>query len=682
MWPAGYWLARLPLHEMPKFLGSSFMGEDHLMPLFHLLGYIFYQLPLSPEMAMNLADKMLFVGVIVSTFALATSLWGSYSKTLVFCAFVIPNAAMTWRIMVFNGGFNISALAVYATLYFYLQHLKTPRLWRAFVFTVAFLLMTFTCELTFVGLPMFATLTLLHEEASTIKRRLQLLVINGAWLITLLAPYLITHYIIYGAILPGSRLGGLAQGNPIGLVLRGVVSTWSEWLFDIPKVMLQLNFGKLRWETEMATNLVWPAFFSRTFGLAAAVVALSAVALIFRYAIRHRFISWSGKLLWLALALQNLLMVYTGRFEDGMWIIAGLTFWLAATDLVFNLLTKGRKIITVEIERKVSIASFGILGTGILLGFIVQPFDQAQRRYLNPYRSTMAAYRAIGEDTDQITLVRMQPSTEFFHPLAFWAGHNIFWGHPGLWYYHKESTTYFRKMAMQTYTNSGPDAFRKILLHRKRMPQNHEVLLFEDQNLFFRVFLDSENPQILRVVPIPGGKSQTFTIHLPYEIPYRGTPKHLRYALTFDRPLLGAPKIMFAGSLIHDWELVEDNKLVFLSTSLEGGEIQIIASNSQLIQVDVFEILDGNDELPSTSVQTATVVLSSPTILCSVGLTSDAGVDFRGTLDAGTLLAFSPLLPEKLKGSYSSVVPNWSLRRTGTFNFDPSTNSAPIIVCP
>ena len=681
-WPAGYWVNHVPWYQIPKVLVASFIGEDHLFPMLHLLGSIIQNLPLRPEVAVNISDKVLFLGVIMGTFAVAISLWNSYSKALLFLAFVIPNTAMTWRIMVSNAGFNLSACTVFTALFFYLQHLKQPRAWSALVFSAAFVIMTFSHEAAFIGLPLFAIFTLFQAQLSPINKKLRLLVVNGCWLMTLFLPYLIIHYLLYGAILPQSRLGVLAQGNPIGLVLRGVFSTWSEWLFDIPKVMLRGGFGKLRWETEMATNLVWPVFFSRTFGLLAAVVAISAVALILRYAIRNRFISWSGKLLWLALAVQNLLMLWTGRFEDGMWIIAGLTFWLAVTDLVFNLLTKGGQIITVEMERKVSIASFGVLGTGILLGFIVQPFDQAQRRYLNPYRSTMAAYRAIGQDTGQFTLVRLQPSTEFFHQAIFWVGHNIFWGHPGLWYDDQHSILYVRNMAMQTYTTSSPNAFREILVHNKRTRQNHEVLLFEDQNLFFRLFLDSANSQILRIVPIPGSNPQTFAIRLPYEQPDSGTTKHLRFELTFDRPLVGAQRLSYAGRLIEDSVSIDQNKLLFLSANLNGGDLQISASNAQLTQVDVFEILASNNGPPSTSGKHNAIIISSPTALCVFGLVSATGVQFSGSLDAGTLLAFSPLLPGKFGGSYSSVAPNRSLRKTGTINFDPSINSDPIIVCP
>ena len=683
MWPAGYWITHLPWYQIPKFLGASFIGEDHLGPLHYLLGYVLYQLPLSPEMAMNLADKVLFVGVIISAFAVATSLWGTQSKTLIFFAFVIPNTAMTWRIIVFNGGYNFSALAVYATLYLYLQHLKTPRLWGALVFSVAFLAMTFTFESTFLGLPLFAALTLFQTESSTMNSKLRLLFVNGGWLIMLFLPYLVIHYTIYGTILPTSRVGVLAQGNPIGLVLRGIFATWSEWLFDIPKVMLQLFFGEQRWQTGMAiSNLGWPAFISQTIGLVAVIVLAIATAFILKHVVRKRLVSWSGRLLWLALAIQHLLMAYTGRFEDGMWIVAGLTFWLAVTDLVFNALTVSSQTISVALERKVSIASFGILSAGILVGFISRPFDQAQKRYLDNYLSTMAAYRAIGEDTNQITLVRLRPSTEWFHPGAFWIGHNIFWKHPGLWYYNQEATTYPRNMAIQTYTNASPKAFQEILVHRKRTPQNYEVLLFEDQNLFFRLFLDSENPQMLRVIPITPVNPQTLAIYLPFEMPYRGAPIRVRYALTFDQPLVGPQKILFNGSLIEDWDLVENNKLQFLSDRLDRGEIQMRASNARLIQVDVFELHNGKDESPSTPKNKITVVISSPTALCSFGLASDTGVQFSGTLDAGTLVAFNPLLPGPLKGNYSTIAANRSLRTTGTFNLDPSTNSAPIIVCP
>lgn len=681
-WPAGYWVTHVPWYQIPKVLVASFIGEDHLFPVLHLLGSLIQKLALLPEVAVNISDKVLFLGVIMGTFAVAMSLWGSYSKALLFLAFVIPNTAMTWRIMVFNAGYNLSACTVYAALYLYLQYLKHPRAWSGLAFSAAFIIMTFSHEVAFIGLPLFAMFTLFQVELSPLKQGLRLLVVNGCWLMTLFLPYLITHYIIYGVVLPRSRLGALAQGNPIGLVLRGLFSTWSEWLFDIPKVVLRSGIGYQRWETEMATNLVWPAFFSQTFGLVAAVVLTIGAALALKVVIQQRLVSWSGRLLWLSLALQTLLMVSTGRFEDGMWVIAGFTFWLAVTDMVFNLLAQGIKSISVEMERKVSIASFGILSTGIVLGFISLPFSQAQMRYLNPYLSTMAAYRAISEDTDQITLVRLRPSTDFFHPTIFWTGHNIYWGHSGLWYYDQQSALYPRNMAIQTYTNSSPNAFGEILVHQKRMQQTHAVLLFEDQNQFFRLFLDSANSQILRLVPIPGSNPQTFAIRLPYEKPYRGTAILLRYELTFDRTLVGTPEIMFNGGLIEDSLSIEKTKLRFLSANLNGGDLQIGASDAQLTQVDVFEVLDGNHKLPSISAKINAVMISSPTSLCAFGIASDVGVQFNGTLDAGTLVTFNPLLPGKLTGTYSSMVTNRSLRVTGKINFDPSTDSNPIIVCP
>ena len=683
MWPAGYWISHLPWRQIPKFLSASFMGEDHLSPLSYLTGYLFYLLPLRPEVAMNLADKVLFIGVIASAFAVAVTLWGNYSKALLFLAFVIPNTAMTWRIIVFYGGSGISALAVFTALYFYLQYLRTQRFRNALVFSASFFIMTLSFELSVIGLPLFAILTLHEAELSPIKNRLRLLVQNGCWLLSLYLPYFIMHYKVYGTIMPTSRLGRLSGGNPVGYILRGIAAAWSEWLFDVPKLIMRSLIGSQIWNTEMATNLIWPAFVSPLTALFGALAAIGAFATLLKYAITNQLFSWPGKLLWVALALQNMLLVYAGRFEDGMWIIVGLTFWLAVTDLVFNILAKSNYVTAGTTERKISIASLGFLGTGVLLGFIVRPFDQAQQRYLNQYLSTMAAYTAIGQDTDQFTLVRMRPSTEFFNPLAFWTGHNIFWGHPGLWYYEQENTTYFRNMAIQTYTDSNPNAFVELLPRMKRTPQNHEVLLFEDLNLFFRIFLDSTNSHISRAIPVSGSKPQTFSIHLPYADPYQGTPKHLRYVLTFDQPLSGPQKIMLSGNLIQNYSFVDGTKLEFPSENMGGGELQLISSNAALTQIDVYEILDGNDEEPSALESNSHIVLSSPSAtLCGFGLSSDAGESFVGSLDAGTLLSFNPLLPGKFKGDYSSINANRNLRISGPIKFDSSTNSGPIVICP
>ena len=238
-------------------------------------------------------------------------------------------------------------------------------------------------------------------------------------------------------------------------------------------------------------------------------------------------------------------------------------------------------------------------------------------------------------------------------------------------------------MAIQTYTDSNPNAFVELLPRMKRTPQNHEVLLFEDLNLFFRIFLDSTNSHISRAIPVSVSKPQTFSIHLPYADPYQGSPKHLRYVLTFDQPLSGSQKIMLSGNLIQNYSFVDGTKLEFPSEYMGGGELQLISSNAALTQIDVYEILDGNDEEPSALERNSHIVLSSPSAtLCGFGLSSDAGESFVGSLDAGTSLSFNPLLPGKFKGNYSSINANRNLRISGPIKFDSSTNSGPIVICP
>ena len=86
------------------------------------------------------------------------------------------------------------------------------------------------------------------------------------------------HYKVYGTIMPTSRLGRLSGGNPVGYILRGIAGTWSEWLFDVPKVIMRSLIGTQIWNAEMATNPIWPSFVSPITALFGALAAIGAFA--------------------------------------------------------------------------------------------------------------------------------------------------------------------------------------------------------------------------------------------------------------------------------------------------------------------------------------------------------------------------------------------------------------------
>ncbi len=665
MWPAGFWLSRLPWREGWKLLIASFMTEDHLSPVHYLLGYLFYKLPLDPVLSLKVAAKLFYLTYVILTARVVYEIWEDKNRVLLFFSFLVVNLGMTWRNMVLPS-FTIPAGAIWAAFIFYVRYLKRKSKKDFFLFSVLFLLATFSFETSFVGFPLFLIFSALYGADSHVdwSMRVRRFVKHSFWLACLFLAYLTIHFYVYGSFLPGSRLGAFVHGNPLSYYLRVLFSIFSEWLFDIPKGLIRGVVGWQKWEDSVSTSGL-PLGVYTGFGLLVSVMLLLSGVMFLWSCVRFRLIRGKGWLLWTALTVQIVLILITGRYEDGMWIICGLTFWMAMTDIVYY-----------SIKEKTRIPFFvlGILAVGILVNAFVNPFDQARKKYHNVYETSMAAYEAIDENTDRIKVVRLKGSETLIRSSAFWIGNKIYHRHPGLWFYPQQLLLYPRNMYMEFYPNLQNHSFDFFRSYMKASPDNKETLLFQDSASFFRVYLNADDRRVLRVVPISAlDKEPRIDIYLPELNQYHFQFQRLRYVLAF-KPGGIVQKIHYAGGLVSDWHFLDEQKVEFYNTSTTGGNLLVEGTHIRLKNIEVF--IDGETKLETTRPQQpATKTFMNHQYVCTYSASSSDG-DWIvwGSADPQEAVRVNPLWAEKFRLIYQRAHPNQVLRQLGQKTFDPQTD--------
>lgn len=671
MWPEGFWLFKLPWHEKWRALIASFMMEDHLAPMHYLFGSFFYMLHLNPVLSLNIAAKLFYLMYVVLAVRAVYEIWEDKNRALLFFSFLVINLGMTWRTMV-STSFGISAAAIWGAFIFYVRYLKRESRKDFFLFSFLFLLATFSCETAFVGFPLFLIFALFYSYDDRLgwSAMLQRVIKHGIWIGCLLLPYLLIHFYVHGSILPGSRLGVLVQGNPLSYYLRMLFSIFSEWCFEIPKALIRGVVGGQKWENSVSSNIGLPSEVYTGAGLVIFAVALLIALALAWGTIRFRLIRDKGWILWAALAVQIGLILITGRYEDGMWIIAGLTFWMAITDIVYYLIKK---------EAQIPIFVLGVLVAGIVVNIFVNPFDQARKKYQNAYETSTAAYRAINESTDRIKIVRLKGSGELIRSSAFWIGNKIYHRDPGLWFYPQQLLFFPRSMYMEFYPNVQDHPFDFFKPYLKVYQDNKETFLFQDSASFFRVYLDAAQRKILRVVPIAtSAKATNVDIYLPDLSRYRFQFRRLRYMLNFAAGSI-VKEIHYAGSVVNDWRFLDKSTIEFYDASVAGGNLLVAGEGIWLNDIEVF--IDGDPDLKEAhSPQPVAKTLLSRKYLCTyTARSSDGDWIIWGTADPQEAIRINPFFMEKFRLDYKRVQSNRILRQPGEKFFDQVDGTLQVI---
>jgi hypothetical protein len=279
------------------------------------------------------------------------------------------------------------------------------------------------------------------------------------------------------------------------------------------------------------------------------------------------------------------------------------------------------------------------------------------------YESSMAAYRAIDEDTNRIRVVRLPGSGLLMHSEAFWLGNKMFHRQPGLWFYPSDFLLYESNMYMEVYSNREEEPFEHFLPLIRPFQGNGETLLFQDKRAFFRIYLDAEERRVVRLVPIAGGGTELRQeIYLPPLSEYHFRAEGVRFVLSLASESV-VSSIHLAGKLVDGWQMDDKHRVVF-RTIPGAGEGTLVIRGEKVVVEEITVSIDGEPYSRATEPAVPkSVVLTSPSNVCGWSATSsDSTWHVSGTADPGAIVRLDPSWLDEFSLSYHLVKFDRSLR--------------------
>ena len=668
MWPAGFWIAHSSWPGLLKVLFSSFLMEDHILPLHYLFGYFCYLFPYDPAIVVHFFVKFQFILMAALATWCVKELWNDSRRTLVFLTFFLMNLGMTWRNMVFPVGFNISAIFTLLAFIFFIKFLQS----RASKFRwgyISFLFIsTMSAETAFFGFPIFVVFVIGHFwwDEGVLLRRTWGVLVHFATIALALLPYMIIHYMIFGSLLPQSRL--VMCSIKIGVIRYYswlIFSTLSGWLFGFPDFLQRSLINGMHW---------YKAVTGFTSGIPAWLVIAGfagvsfIIGFVLRYIIRNRFLTRQGACLFIAFLLQMAMILIAARYEDGLWILPGIILWMVITDIIcskFQSMAGGDKS---RYGRMVNIAVIIVIAFLFIRNVVVDPFFKAQVQYGNVYAATTAAYEAIGEPAENIALIHLPGGGNMAHPVAFWIGAQISYRKPGLWFYEDRFVLYPKRMLMATYPNLKDEPF-SVWRHRlSNIPVGREAIIFQDKGVFFRIFTDRLSGKIIRAVPVRRGEMiNTMDLHLPELRGYAIDKEALRIGIVLAGKPSQIDKIFYGGKQIPDSDIVHDGaKLSFKTRDFTpDSRIEV---NGQQVDIRLIEVeIIGKARLVPEPEHSGSGfrIISHADERSFSAISSDGAVTVRGTVSPGENVVWMPLVGKDFTISFKSIYPAPERQRPG-----------------
>jgi hypothetical protein len=474
-------------------------------------------------------------------------------------------------------------------------------------------------------------------------------------------PYVAIHYSLYGHLLPPSRTSLFLSGQGhLSFYASMVAGLFTNWYYDIDFKGIFLNYGTY-------VRMIF--------------IVLLTLAIYGIY--RFRLLSGTGIALFFACLSQILFILYTGRREAGMWVLAGIISWMISVDIIY---LTAKKILKEE-RRVRTVVYFSI---AVIIPFLfthntgAQPLLPAELYYHRHYESSQAAYRAIDENADRIVLLRLPGAEPLMHPMAFWMGNKIYHKEPGFGFYPEYNIITFKNMNIESHENPEErifEHFRPFLVPR---PGNEEVVVVKDRNSFSRIFLDSRSAIISRTAVIPYAPHDYFLIRYPMLSTYNTKSKHIEIKLTFSKRSVDIEKIRYGKSEITHWKS-SDGTISFISDDLSSENPLTITPRNPALRVEFIEvrfpegsprILGNADRIPDKKID---IVAEKPCRYL-ISLSTD-GSKIAGTLDAGKSLSFSPMFAEPGAITYSSFEIMLDKRKRQTIPLDAVSGQArPLVI--
>lgn len=665
-WPVGMFMAQASPKDFFIASISSFMGEDHLSPVSYLYGYICYILASDPSSILNVTTKLTHLFVVISSLLVVNRLWKDNLRLLVFFLLLTFNLSLTWRSMI-SPGHSLSIIAPLWCLFFIDRYLKDKKISDIILFSISFLILTFSFEYAFVGIPLVVFYVLLFiwdTQTTNFAKAKEFFKICSIMFISFL-PYLIIHYWLYGTLMPKSRASVL-EGNSLINYSKMIALLLSEWSFGVGKIL----FG----DTPVSK-------------IAIIITVISPVVAFIAYSIyKYRLLSRTGFYLFVAFIAQFLAVLYTGRVESGMWLLVGIVFCIICADIILEVINKHFKDNGLYAVRKaVYIVVLILIPSFVFLNGVVQPFNQAEKHYRLPYESSQAAYKAIAESADRLVTIRLSGAEELMHPMAFWLGNKIYNNDISLWVYPKYYQLLFKNMNIEYYNNEDSKPFSYYRPYLTPNPDNKEVIVVKDRNTFSRIFLDSKDSRILRTAIIPYAEQKYYKIRFPDLSAYDEKIKELKFILTLSGNPKDVEEIMYGGKPVKKVH-VDNNKISFISDNMALENdlvVNVASSKTRLLLIEV--VIHQSDPISNkarTSVKSG-LVLKTQDVPCRYEMKSpDGEVGMYGTLDANREIAFTPVLKKPLTLVYKTFETNRNKQMKGKIDLNYSSQKNVPIVLP
>ena len=669
-WPLSHFLDKTTSIEgFFKVLHAVYMGEDHVTPIRSLVGYISYQFFSDPVLAMSILSKILLILIVTSSLLVVYQIWEDKQRVILLFLILTFNLSLTVKSMVFPN-FSVSILLSIWSFSLLVHFFKTGKLNYLILFGMFFCASTLSMENSFISIPLFLIFPLffVFKENTMDKDMLKRIVLLYFIICLSLIPYILIHYWLYGIPLPSSRISLFSDEDITSKII--FFAKMLAWLFST------WSFGIVR------------AFYD----LSVFMTIIPSIIIIYISIkiIQNRLMTRKGVFLLFSLVAQLILIMYTGRYHGGIWLFAGVVFCMILVDVLSQALNKS--LLTTKVFGVINIKYISVIiaiPVLFITNIFIQPYDILANDK-KTYDSVLAGYKAVNENADRLVVVRLPSSDELFiHPKAFWMGNKMYHDEPALWYYPNYHGLMFKNMNVEYYNNTSNYDFDYFLEFIVPKPGSKEVVVFRGENLFYRIFLDKNERQLLRAAIISDYPQESFNINLP-DLQYYSTQRDfLEVSLKFSDIPDSVNEIYYGNSIIKKWR-VEGNKIIFITKNLNNSVDISINKNLNNLKLELIEVnFPIEDKVFSEKAADITenyIMLgpySVPIKYSIVDLTDQKSSEYpdfiiNGTLDANKSIKFDLLVSDREKSSlvleYSTFESNRKKRMSGKIKIDEFYN--------
>ena len=551
-WPIGAILSEANIQNFTRILIASFFLEDHLYPIGNLVSYLIYSSEHDPIKTMSITTKSLYMLWMFASIYFLKLLYEDRTKIILAIGLIISNQALLYHNSTHLIVNNLVVLFSILTILFIAKYISTKKN-KFLIFAYLFMILgTFSFEMFFASYSLILLFSVykIYLINNSKKHKLLMLIKISLAIAMALIPYLVLHYIQFGTILPSSRLEIISDGDIVKNSLVVGAQIINDIFYGIPKHVF-LNFSQAMW--------------------------LFIPLVIFVYFIRKKIVLFgdqNSNALIFASFFTIPVCMYTGRYWPGMWAFIGIMLLIAFASIIVETL----KRFSLNHTKNNFILSLLIL---IFLSFnLMYPPHKKLTEHTEYIKLTsLAGYEVLNSATNKITIVRLPDAKYLGHPIAFWAGNEIYNGNSGLSYFKDQNIMHIRNAYIETYKNPENKDFS---FYEDFFNQNSSdsTILFKNRNSFFAFDNHKSKNTIFRASTFPStANDKVYDIYFPDFIKKITSGTKLKIELTLNDEVLNLQNIFYSGKAVTDFEL-DGNKVAFI-TDDQTTPNQVYAINAE-----------------------------------------------------------------------------------------------------